>query len=220
MEVRFKKLRLWVVYPYFIIYALIAHTTDQAFRIAAPFVISGILLRLWASAHVDKNNRLTTSGPYAYLRNPLYVGSFLIGLGIAITSSNLYLIGYFIVFFSAIYYGTIRREEKHLKDKFGSPYINYLQNVSSVIPHLKPYPNREVKKFSFKKVFKNGEFIRIAGTGILLLMIYFREEFWQEKTVLDLKHVIYMVICAILMGVLFSNIYMRRKYSRIDDEGR
>ena len=153
MNIRFKKLRLWALYPYFIVYVLIAQTTNQLFRAAAPFVILGILLRLWASGYIHKSHRLITSGPYAYLRNPLYVGSFLIGLGVAIISSNLYLMGYFVIFYIVFYYGTIREEEIHLKEKFGNLYINYLQNVPSVIPYLKPYPNREVKKFSFKQAF-------------------------------------------------------------------
>lgn len=214
-KVRFKKLRLWILYPYFIVYVLIAQTTEQVFRIAAPFVILGILLRFISSGYIYKSHRLTTSGPYAYLRNPLYVGSFLIGLGIAITSSNLYLIEYFIISYIVLYYGTIREEEEHLKEKFGSFYVDYLQNVPSVIPCLKPYSNRKAEKFSFKQAFKNGEFIRIAELGILLLMIYFREEFWEEKEAINLKYIAYMVIFVILMGLVFSNIFIRRKICRV-----
>ena len=106
------------------------------------FIIIGELIRLISSSCIRKNKELSTNGPYAICRNPLYLGTFFIALGIMIqiTSAdlirNILLWAFIIISFSYIYYKTIKSEEKFLSEKFGEVFKNYIESVPCLIPKL------------------------------------------------------------------------------------
>ena len=84
----------------------------------------GLWLRAWASGHLEKNMRLAESGPYAYVRNPLYLGTLIVAAGFAIASRRWLLAALFAVVFLLIYLPAIQLEEQHLRKLFPSfaPY--------------------------------------------------------------------------------------------------
>src|SRR4029077_17960135 len=84
----------------------------------AVVVLPGLLIRALASGHVRKNEALATSGPYAYTRNPLYLGSLLIGVGFAVAARSWWVGLALVVMFFAIYLPVIRGEEAYLRQKF------------------------------------------------------------------------------------------------------
>ena len=84
--------------------------------------VIGLALRAWAAGHIRKNDALATSGPYAYTRNPLYLGSFLLGLGFTIAAARWELALVFVALFLGIYLPVMRVEASTLARLFGESY--------------------------------------------------------------------------------------------------
>ena len=100
----------------------------------------GLLIRALASGHVRKNEALATSGPYAYTRNPLYLGSLLMGVGFAVAARSWWVGVALVVMFFAIYMPVIRDEETFLRQKFPE-FEEYAQRVPSMFPRLTRSPD-------------------------------------------------------------------------------
>jgi len=128
-ELEAKKVRNWVLYPYFIIYFFVVAGNDLNFSLGLPLIILGFLLRFYASGFISKSKSLCTSGPYALIRHPLYAGSFLIGLGLSAVSNNYYLVLFFVIAFTMCHATTIINEERYLEDKFGPKFLDYKAKV-------------------------------------------------------------------------------------------
>ncbi|MBN2310294.1 MAG: isoprenylcysteine carboxylmethyltransferase family protein [Candidatus Hydrogenedentes bacterium] len=98
----------------------------------------GVAIRVWAQMHLHYRLRvrktLTTTGPYAYVRNPIYIGNTAIMLGLTCVSELLWFLPIMFLWCMAVYTLTVRREEAHLLGKYGEPYAEYLRNVPRWIP--------------------------------------------------------------------------------------
>src|SRR5271157_403001 len=93
----------------------------------------GLAIRVLASGHVQKNRELTTTGPYAYVRNPLYLGSIIMALGFAIAARDAWVAIVLVVFFFAVYVPVIRGEQNYLREHFAG-YEEYTRSVPSLLP--------------------------------------------------------------------------------------
>lgn len=118
------------------LYLLLARPTVQTILAGLVLALAGGLVRAWAAGAIRKNRVLTTHGPYAFTRNPLYVGTFLIGLGFAVASGVVWFLAGFLVFFAVIYGKTMRREEKRLAELFGAEFDRYATAVPRFLPRL------------------------------------------------------------------------------------
>jgi protein-S-isoprenylcysteine O-methyltransferase Ste14 len=98
-------------------------------------IVPGLLIRALASGHVRKNESLAISGPYAYTRNPLYLGSLLMGLGFAVAARSWWVGIALLVMFFAIYLPVISDEEKFLRQKFPE-FEKYARRVPRMVPRL------------------------------------------------------------------------------------
>ena len=103
----------------------------------------GLLIRAWAASLLKKDRELAVSGPYAHTRNPLYLGSLLMGLGGAVAAASLWLGLAFLAFFAWGYAPAIGRESAHLAGLFGESYRSYRARVPALIPRVAPYRRRE-----------------------------------------------------------------------------
>ncbi|MCK5221279.1 MAG: hypothetical protein KAR14_06855 [Candidatus Aminicenantes bacterium] len=136
-----------------------------------------------------KAENLNTKGLYSFVRNPLYVGNFLIYNGILIAYSSIYALILLNVFFVLNYYFIIYSEESYLKKQFGSEYEDYLAKVPSVIPNFKNYKKNERKFDLFKVILreKNTTFYWITFYMISLLMKQYKlndgaiDNFWYHS---------------------------------------
>jgi protein-S-isoprenylcysteine O-methyltransferase Ste14 len=106
----------------------------QAFRMYAASYLWG----RQAVARVEADF-LCTSGPFAYVRNPLYLGNFMIGTGLCMAVNEWYAYALFIASFAFVYYIVIPYEEKYLQEKFGSAYLEYKAHTRRLIPVLRGY---------------------------------------------------------------------------------
>ncbi len=133
------------------IFIALARPELLTLAIGGGVALLGLLVRAWASGHIRKNDRLAISGPYAHTRNPLYFGSFLLGLGFTVAAGQPRLLGgawatvffggLFAAFFLGIYLPVMRVEAATLAELFGDEYAAYARAVPLFFPRLTPYSN-------------------------------------------------------------------------------
>lgn len=150
------------------LYLLLAprYVTSRSLAIGAAVALVGLLVRAWASGHIMKNDRLATSGPYAFTRNPLYFGSFLIAVGFA-TAAHWALVAIVALFFLLIYAPTMAREKANISGRFPDAYAQYEQNVPAFFPRPSPWGGQgmpaEGVGFSFALYMRHGEWKAALG---------------------------------------------------------
>ena len=128
------------------------------FIAGALITVFGEGLRLWAAGHLRKNKQLTTTGPYSYVKNPLYLGTLLITIGYSAMAVNIWImIAGFVWFF--IFYAPYKKKQENEKliGSFGQPWIEYDKAVPDYIPRFSPYPGRGTNRWSYEVVRENSE---------------------------------------------------------------
>ena len=128
---------------------------------------AGLLLRGWSAGTIRKGETLATSGPYAFVRNPLYVGSFLIGAGLAVAGGAWLWLVLFLGFFVVVYGPTVTAEAERLTEQFGQRYVDYSAAVPAFIPRLTPFRGSEPDSASFawSQYERNREWEALIGTA-------------------------------------------------------
>src|SRR5207248_6477783 len=100
-----------------------------------PLSILGLVLRAWAAGHLEKNSTLAESGPYAHVRNPLYIGTLTVAAGFVVASRRWELGVLFAAVFLLIYLPVVQLEEQHLKNLFPT-FEDYCRRVPQLFPSL------------------------------------------------------------------------------------
>ncbi|MGB7572531.1 MAG: isoprenylcysteine carboxylmethyltransferase family protein, partial [Thermodesulfobacteriota bacterium] len=140
--------------------------------IGMVLIFLGEGIRIWAAGHLQKNEVLTVTGPYAYVKNPLYIGSILITAGFCILADNIYLLAaaFFMFCFHYIPYKK-KVEGDRLRKIFGSQFEDYDEKVPEYLPRWTPYSNKKVS-WQFKCFIENSEegILLIVLAGILLVL--------------------------------------------------
>lgn len=137
----------------------LARPTRESLAAGAVVAIAGELVRIWAAGHLEKGREVTSSGPYALTRHPLYLGSSLIALGLAIASASAIVAAIVIGYMALTLTAAIRTEEAHLTEKFGAAYPAYRAGQASV-----------ARRFSLERAMRNREYR--AATGVLLVLAF------------------------------------------------
>ncbi|MFO8175605.1 MAG: isoprenylcysteine carboxylmethyltransferase family protein [Longimicrobiales bacterium] len=131
-SLRTQRLRLtWVLALPFL---LLSHPTPFHILLGALLALPGLVLRAAAAGYIVKDVSLAMHGPYAHLRHPLYLGSFLAGLGLAVAAGRWLLVAGFLLLFPLIYTRAIRAEEEELEDRFGNAWRRYRRKVPALVP--------------------------------------------------------------------------------------
>jgi protein-S-isoprenylcysteine O-methyltransferase Ste14 len=161
-----RRIRVPLGFVFAVFYVWAARPTWISIAAGLLIAVPGIVLRALASGHVKKNEELTTTGPYAYVRNPLYVGSFIMAVGFSIAARSVWVLLAMIVMFFAIYLPVIRGEEAYLREAFAS-FAAYSQNVPRLWPRLRPY-GEGVAEFSGSLYWQHREYNAVLGTAAIL----------------------------------------------------
>lgn len=141
----------------------------QSLAAGVPIAVAGLLLRAWAAGHLEKNRQLATSGPYAMVRNPLYLGTLIVAAGFVVAARRWELGVIFALVFGGIYLPVIELEEQHLRKLFPS-YAEYAARVPVLIPRFGK--SGDSKPFQFRVYMVNQEYQAalgfLAGLAVLL----------------------------------------------------
>jgi protein-S-isoprenylcysteine O-methyltransferase Ste14 len=135
--------------------------------------LGGVAIRTLASGHVKKNEELATTGPYAYTRNPLYLGSIVIGCGFALASLRWEIAAGLLVLYTLIYVPVIRGEEAFLGGRFAG-YADYCARVPRLLPRLAAGPEGR-SQFSAALYLQHREYNSLLGTLALIAALALRK---------------------------------------------
>jgi protein-S-isoprenylcysteine O-methyltransferase Ste14 len=147
----------------------------------AVIAFLGLALRAYAAGCLEKSRELTVSGPYRYTRNPLYLGSFFMGLGFAVAAASWVLGLVFVCFFIVIYFPVMRREGDFLRSKFGEAYDQYAKSSSHFFPTFRITSSAAGTSgskdgFQWERYKRNHEYEAALGylAGLVFLVIKLR----------------------------------------------
>jgi protein-S-isoprenylcysteine O-methyltransferase Ste14 len=142
--------------------------TWTSLAVGLPISVMGLALRAWAAGHLEKNRSLAESGPYAYVRNPLYIGTLVVASGFVIASRQWVLAILFAAVFLLIYLPVVELEEQHLRSLFPE-YADYAKRVPRLWPQL---TGKSSKPFRSAIYMRNQEYQALAGflVGVAVLI--------------------------------------------------
>ena len=145
-------------------------------QISFPLIVLGQIIRIWSVGVRESNRHLkipVTAGPYAYLRNPSYLGTFFIVLGIVIMGGLLLFIPIYVALFFLLYQPTILWEEDKLARMHGEAYVAYRSTVPRWIPSFRPYPQRSAHTFLIRRAFERewGMILALLALSLLMSML-------------------------------------------------
>ena len=158
-----------------------ARPTWASLAVGSALAAVGIILRALASGHIRKNAELATTGPYAYTRNPLYLGSVLIAVGFVVAARNVWIGIGALAMFVFIYVPVIKAEEDYLRSAFPA-YAAYASRVPRLLPRLTPYRGEfgaggGLEHFSAELYLRHREYNAAVGSilmiGALILKMFF-----------------------------------------------
>jgi len=160
------RIRVPLGFAFTAVYLWLAMPTAASMLIGAALIIPGLVIRALASGHVQKNEQLTTTGPYAYTRNPLYLGSLILAVGFAVSARNLWIGGGLILIFLAIYLPVIRGEEAFLREHFAE-FAEYARQVPRLWLRLSSFGNSR-GSFSWDLYWKHREYNATLGSALIM----------------------------------------------------
>lgn len=175
--------RLVLCYLGILILIYFSEPTPLSVAIGMIPILAGQALRVWAAGHLVKNRRLTTTGPYAYVKNPLYVGAITIVIGFCIvgmppwnmrTSWAILYVIFIAAFFLYYMPRKMKIEGDRLRGIYGDAYTRYEQSVPDMIPRLTPYRSGDTTRWSWAQTVDNSEHGTIMSLGVGLCLILLR----------------------------------------------
>ena len=135
---------------------LLAHPTWASWRYGLLVAAAGEGIRIWAAGHLEKSREVTRSGPYRWMRHPLYVGSSVMAAGVVIASQSAVLAVLTGVYMVVTITAAIRTEEAYLRRTFGDTYDRYARSTAAPMP----------RRFSPARVLRNREYRAVAGLAV------------------------------------------------------
>jgi protein-S-isoprenylcysteine O-methyltransferase Ste14 len=156
-----------------ILFFLVARPRPLTLALGGAIAFLGLGLRAWASGHIRKNDKLAVSGPYAFTRNPLYLGSFIMGLGFTIAAGRLWLGLVFAALFLGIYLPVMRVEAATLSQIFGNDFQSYAGAVPLFFPRVTPWhgPGSWEQRFDRSLYLRYREYQAALGFVVAWLVL-------------------------------------------------
>ena len=139
----------------------LAQPTRGSLALGAAVAVAGEAMRIWAAGHLEKGREVTVSGPYRLARHPLYFGSTVIGIGLAIASASLVVGALVAAYLAVTLTAAIATEEAHLTDKFGEAYPAYRAGRAV----------ETRRRFSWARAMRNREYRAVIGVLATLALL-------------------------------------------------
>ncbi len=170
-----RRVRIPLGFAFAAFYFWLARPTWRSIALGAAIVALGLAIRAWASGHVSKAAEITQSGPYAFTRNPLYLGSIVIGIGFAVAALNPWIAAAMTGMFVVIYVPIIRWEERWLRANLQG-FDEYAARVPRLIPRLTPAG--AAGAFSRGRYMKHHEYNALLGAIAMLVALIVKLKFF------------------------------------------
>ena len=174
-----KRIRVPLGFVLAVLYLWLARPGWASVSGGAVVALVGVLIRASASGYVKKNEELTTTGPYAYTRNPLYLGSIVIAAGFAVAALSVWIVVIFAIMFVAIYVPVIRGEEAFLNATFPDQFRQYTSTVPRLIPRL-TRAHAGYGSFSRDLYWHHREYNAALGTAAMLAALVAKLVWFQH----------------------------------------
>lgn len=174
MKRRLQRLRVPLGFALAAALILLARPRPLSLAVGLPLAALGLALRASAAGHIRKNDVLAVSGPYRFTRNPLYLGSTLLGLGLVVAADRWILAVLAALTLVLVYLPVIRTEEQFLAGRFGAEFEAYAARVPRLLPRLwpKPAPVGGAGRFSFALYCRHREYRALLGfLGLALVLL-------------------------------------------------
>ncbi len=140
--------------------------------LGVPVALIGLLIRAWAAGHLRKNQSLAISGPYAFVRNPLYIGSLIGGVGLGIAANNPLLVAAIVAVFLMWFLPVVGEEEDHIR-KILPGFREYESRVPRFVPALAPrYSSSD--SFDPRLYVRNREYSAFGGFVVFVLVLWLK----------------------------------------------
>jgi protein-S-isoprenylcysteine O-methyltransferase Ste14 len=173
-----RRIRVPLSFACAVLYFWLAHPSLMSIFAGTLIIIPGLVVRALASGHVKKNEELATSGPYAYTRNPLYLGSLILAFGFVLAARSWWIAGVLLTMFFGIYLPVIYAEESFLRQRFPD-YEAYESKVPRLLPKISA-PNHGDVKFSWELYSKHREYNALIG-AIAMIALLLIKMYWRSK---------------------------------------
>jgi len=167
------RLRVPLGYVAGLVVLVLARPSPLLLAVGLAVATAGEAIRIWASGHIEKTRILATGGPYAHSRNPLYFGSILMALGVAIASASPWVILALVVYLAAFYPAVVRSEAAYLMEKFPREYEEWSRAVPLFLPGLTPGGPRR-SRFEWARVGMNKEWRTALAVPAVALLLFLR----------------------------------------------
>jgi protein-S-isoprenylcysteine O-methyltransferase Ste14 len=159
-----------------IVFLVLTHPSRHSLLLGGAIACFGALIRVWAAGYIDKGMALAQEGTYAMTRNPLYLGSFLMAVGVLLAGQGYWLLLPFGIFFLVFYLPVMKREEQELLHGYGDEFLGYSRRVPMFFPSFRAASPHSTS-FLWARVFRNREHRTLLGlalTEIYLILRSFR----------------------------------------------
>lgn len=170
-----RRLRLRAVWLLVVPFLWLSRPTPLLVAVGAILAAVGLLVRGWAAGVIEKERELATGGPYAHTRNPLYLGSLLLGLGVAAAGGHWAWPALFLAFYAVAYGRTMAAEDRLLEERFGQRYRSWAAGVPAFVPRITPWQQavQEPAAFTWARYRRNREWEAALGAlaGFSLLAL-------------------------------------------------
>ena len=162
-----------------ITFIIFSRPTMWTLLVGLPVALIGLVIRAWASGHLRKNEQLAITGPYAYTRNPLYFGSFFLGIGFTIAAGRWWLGLLFAALYLGIYLPVMRVEAATMFELFGNDYKSYAERVPLFFPCPIPYrkENQTNARFDGNLYLRYREYRAAFGLAIIWALLIIKAFF-------------------------------------------
>jgi len=167
MMKRLARLRVPLGFACFAVAYVLAQPTRRSMLIGMSIAVAGEAIRLWASGHISKGREVTRSGPYAFVRHPLYLGSAFMGVGFVAASRSVIVAAIVLAYLGLTLLAAIRTEEAVLDARFSGEYSAYRDGRAE--------PDR--RPFSIARVAANKEYRGVAGLVLAMVLLWVRMRF-------------------------------------------
>jgi hypothetical protein len=174
------RMRVALGFVFGVLVLALAQPTGRSLLAGMSIAAGGEAIRIWAAGHLRKSREVTVSGPYRWCPHPLYVGSAVMGAGLAIASASVPVVALITIYLATTLTAAIRSEEAFLRRTFGDQYDLYRNGVAAKRRELGTASDR---RFSLQQAIANREHRAVAGLGVVILLLIWKATynglFWR-----------------------------------------